>query len=64
MIFKQSMSFVRASQVDRQLDSGKPFYSRVEMIESIAALCALHKTEVVRKVQSANKEVFKVLWSR
>jgi hypothetical protein len=62
-VLDQSMNKRRAQQVQERLAPNSPFYSRVAFIESIAALCALHSDEVLRKVASANKPVFRVLWS-
>ena len=62
-ILHQSMSKRRANNVKAKLDPDTPFYSRVEFIESIAAVCVLHKVEVKRKASSVNKPVYRVLWS-
>ncbi len=62
-ILDQSMSMARAKAIDAELDTSRPFYDRIELIEGIAAVCALYPDEVRRKVQSANKEIFKLLWS-
>ena len=57
------MNKVRAQKIESELDTTKPFYSRADMIESIASLCAIYTEEVNRKVQGQNKPVFKILWS-
>jgi len=62
-ILKQSMNLGRAQSIKENLKADQPFYSRVEFIEAIASLCALFKEEVVRKVASANKVIFRILWS-
>ena len=62
-ILGQSMHKTQAQRIRDTIDTTKPFYSRVEFLEAIAALCALHKEEVNRKVMSANKVIFRVLWS-
>jgi len=58
----RSMNITRAQRIADGIDGSKPFYNRVEMIESIAALCARYRDEVDRVVSSANKPVYKVLW--
>ena len=62
MILEQSMT---AKEADKflSIDGEKPFYSRLEFIQCIAALCKRFEHEVVRKAAGPNKEIFKILWS-
>ena len=57
-----SMSKHRAKIIEEQLDGSTPFYTRVEFIESLAALTSLYKDEVQRKVTGSNKMLSKTLW--
>ena len=63
LILDQSMQILVATRLERNLDVASPFAHRVEFIQSIAALCAMYPDEVRRRVQSANKEPYKILWS-
>ena len=63
LILDQSMQILVATRLERNLDVASPFQHRVEFIQSIAALCAMYPDEVRRRVQSANKEPYKILWS-
>ena len=63
LILDQSMQILVATRLERNLDVASPFEHRVEFIQSIAALCAMYPDEVRRRVQSAHKEPYKILWS-
>ncbi|CAE7729311.1 Pol, partial [Symbiodinium microadriaticum] len=45
------------------LDIDAPFTDRLEFIKSIAALCRRYPAEVSRKIDGANKQISKILWS-
>jgi hypothetical protein len=60
----QKMPQRRSDQLLDHLDTSKPFHSRLEFIELLAALSAKYKDEVSRKVTGANKEVKLILWSQ
>lgn len=60
---QRSMSTGRAQRVFDMMDTSKPWFSRVEFVEAIAALCALYPQEVAKRVMSANKPVYRILWS-
>ena len=60
----QNMSQRRTNQLLDGLDTSKPFGSRLEFIELLAALSTKYKDEVNRKVTGANKEVKRILWSQ
>ncbi len=62
-IAKRNMSAARAKRIEEELDDTKPFYCRIEVIEAMAALCALHPQEVMKKVTGANKPLYNLLWS-
>ena len=47
-ILNRDMSAARATRVQASLDPNTPFYARLEMIEAIAALCALYPDEVLQ----------------
>ena len=40
-----------------------PFKSRLEFIQSIAALCQRYPAEVNKKIAGANKQISRILWS-
>ena len=60
-IESKSMSKVRAQRLIDQLDVSRPFVSRVEFIESLAALVALFPEETSRVAKGANKAVHMIL---
>ena len=53
----------RASHVLEWLNPETPYYTRVEFIEALAALSALHPEDMSRRVTGSNKELCKLLWS-
>ena len=57
-----AMPKARASAVVKQLDSAKPFTSRNEFIEALAALAAEFPEDMSRKVTGANKRIDEILW--
>ena len=57
-----SMSRARADMVHDALDSQRPFYTRVEFVEALAALSSLFWDEVQRRVTGANKPLYRLLW--
>ena len=62
-ILNCSMSVARARLVEGAIDPNEPWHTRCEFLESLAALTAIHKAEVARKVTGANKPLYKLLWS-
>ena len=46
----------KAKRIFETLDGEKPFLSRLEYVEALAALAALHPEDMVRKVTGANHE--------
>ena len=52
-----------ARNILSSLDPTSAFKRRIDFINCIAAICALHRNEVTRKVTGANKEVYRVLWA-
>ena len=62
-ILDQSMPQKTAERIHDSLDTATPFYERVEIIEAIASLSALHGQEMHRKVTGANKPLHDLLWS-
>ncbi len=48
-ILDGSMSTTRAKLVEARIESSKPFYTRVDFVESLAALASIHPTEMKRK---------------
>jgi hypothetical protein len=44
------------------LNSKKPFYSRLEFMEALAAITRLFKTEVQKKAGCSSKPLYKILW--
>ncbi|CAE7836609.1 unnamed protein product [Symbiodinium sp. CCMP2592] len=63
MILNLSMPHRTANNVLDSLRTDLPFYSRLEFIKCIAALCQRYRTEVERKAAGPNKEIYKILWS-
>ena len=58
-----SMLQSKAKRIFETLDGEKPFKSRLEYVEALAALAALHPEDMVRKVTGANQyDVSHVLW--
>ena len=57
-----AMSKAKARGIVEKLDSSKPFLSRFEFIETLAALAATFPEDMNRKVTGANKRVARVLW--
>ena len=57
-----AMSKVKARRIVEELDSSKPFLSRLEFIEALAALSATFPEDMNRKVTGANKRVAHILW--
>ena len=62
-IWHRTMPKAEAEAYMSNLCTDVPFYSSLEFIRGLAALCSLKPEEVGRKVTGANKEVFKILWS-
>jgi hypothetical protein len=61
-ILDGSLNPARAREVRDQLNIEKPFYTRVEFIEALAALSSLFPEDVQRRVTGSNKQLSKVLW--
>ena len=61
-IDSSSMPKVRARRVVENLVTSRPFLSRFEFIESLAALSAMFPEDMSRKVTGANQRVAHVLW--
>ncbi|CAE7796366.1 unnamed protein product [Symbiodinium sp. CCMP2592] len=57
-----SMLPAKAKRIYATLDGEKPFRSRLEYVEALAALAALHPEDMARKVTGANQYVSHVLW--
>ncbi|CAE7810254.1 unnamed protein product [Symbiodinium sp. CCMP2592] len=57
-----AMSKVKARDIVDKLDTSKPFLSRFEFIEAVAALSATFPEDMNRKVTGANKRVAHILW--
>jgi len=58
-----SMSVHRASRIIDSIDDSKPFTTRVEFIECLAATVALHPLEARKVAKGANRPLFKILHS-
>ena len=56
------MAKAKARGIVENLDSSKPFLSRFEFIEALAALSATFPEDMNRKVTGANKRVAHVVW--
>lgn len=56
------MPKTKAQAVVTLLDASKPFMSRFEFVEALAALAAVFPEDMSRKVTGANKRVDHVLW--
>jgi hypothetical protein len=61
--YSGSMPVIRARLLCNSLAGDRPFYTRIEFIESLAALVAMYPDEVVRIAPGPNKPVFHILWS-
>ena len=57
------MQVARARIVVEGIEWDEPWHTRAEFLESLAALTALHRQEVQRRVTGANKPLFKLLWN-
>ena len=53
----------RSTHIIKTIDGTAPFWSRVEFIEALAALSAMHPEDMCRKVTGANKSLRRLLWS-
>ncbi|CAE8627570.1 unnamed protein product [Polarella glacialis] len=62
-ILDRSMSSTRATTIQNALKGNQPWYTRIDYIESLAALVALYPSEVTRIAPGPNKQVYKILWS-
>lgn len=58
-----SMTRARALRIETHLDPNSPFVSRVEFLESLAALVTLYTDEVKKVAKGANRPVFQILHS-
>ena len=58
-----SMPVRRAERVLAGLDFSRPFYSRIEFAEALAALVSIHPDEVQRRVPGPNKNLNEILRS-
>ena len=63
MITNSSMTSAESSSILDELDTEVPFKSRLEFIQSIAALCQRYPAEVNKKIAGANKQISRILWS-
>jgi len=54
----------RSDRLLAKLDTSKPFNSRLEFIELLAALSRKYENEVRKMVTGANKELRAILWSQ
>ena len=61
-IENSSMTKLRARRIVENLDSSKPFLSRFEFIECLAALSSVHSEDMDHKVTGSNQRVAHVLW--
>ncbi|CAE6926624.1 ABCB1 [Symbiodinium sp. CCMP2592] len=59
---ERCMLKAKALKIINSLDSLKPFYTRYEYIEAVAALAALHPEDMSRKVTGANQPISHILW--
>ncbi|CAE7429811.1 unnamed protein product, partial [Symbiodinium pilosum] len=57
-----AMAKAKARGIVENLDSSRPFLSRFEFIEALAALSATFPKDMNRKVTGANKRVAHILW--
>ena len=57
------MQIARAKLVIDGIDFNEPWHTRAEFLEPLAALTALHRQEVQRKVTGSNKPLYKLLWN-
>ena len=62
-IVNVTLPVARARMIKDSMDTSKPWYTRIVFMEALAALCALHKEEVQRKVTGQNKPLRKLLWN-
>ena len=58
-----SMSVHRANIILDNMDDSRPFTTRVEFIERLAAIVALHPQEARRVAKGANRPLFQILHS-
>jgi len=61
-ILDGSMPRARALRTLETMSAERPFASRVEFLEALAALSCLHPEDMKRKVTGSNKEMSKILW--
>ena len=61
-IENSSMTKVRAKRIVENLDTTKPFLSRFEFIQCLAALSSMYSEDMDRKVTGSNQRVAHVLW--
>ena len=62
-ILKGSMSAHRARRIISSIDGNKPFLTRVEFIESLAAIVVLYPEEVKKVAKGANRPLYKILYT-
>ena len=62
-ILNSTMPQRRAAHVLNSLNGETPFLSRIEFIEALAALSAMHRDDMRRKVTGSNKFLSRVLWN-
>ena len=62
-ILNSSLPLSRARRIIDGFDWSKPFYSRLEFVEALAALSALHSDEMDKMIPGPNRRVKEVLWS-
>ena len=56
------MPAARRKHIIDHLDSSRPFYTRAEFIECLAALTSAHSEEMQRRVTGSNKPLYRLLW--
>ena len=62
-ILYSSLPLSRARRVVQCLDCSKPFYSRIEYVEALAALAALHSGDMEKMIPGPNRKVKDILWT-